>query len=92
MFVHIIEGRSAPSKWSNYLDDFLLLFYLEGKRDIDSDRGHLATSFAPLSMVTFKAGELEAQIAGISMPVATALWTGVVLIILGFAAIVLSRR
>jgi hypothetical protein len=51
-----------------------------------------AISFAPLSIVTFKAGELEAQIAGISMPVATALWTGVVLIILGFAAIVLSRR
>ena len=52
----------------------------------------LGLSFQPLTMVSYEGPLGKATIAGISMPVATALWIGVVLIILGVGCLGLSAR
>lgn len=52
----------------------------------------LGLSFQPLAMVSYEGPLGKATIAGISMPVATALWIGVVLIILGVGCLGLSAR
>jgi hypothetical protein len=52
----------------------------------------LGLSFRPLSMVSYEGPLGKAEIVGIPMPVATALWIGVVLIILGVGCLALSGK
>jgi len=52
----------------------------------------LGLSFQPLTVVSYEGPLGKATIAGISMPMATALWIGVVLIILGIGCLALSAR
>jgi dipeptide/tripeptide permease len=52
----------------------------------------LGLSFAPLTMVSYEGPLGKATIGGISMPEATALWIGVVLIILGIGCLALSAK
>ena len=52
----------------------------------------LGLSFRPLSMVSYEGPLGKAEIVGISMPVATALWIGVVLIILSIGCLALSGK
>jgi len=52
----------------------------------------LGLSAPPLSMVSYEGPLGKVTITGISMPVATALWTGLVLILLGIGCLGLSAK
>jgi ABC-type transport system involved in multi-copper enzyme maturation permease subunit len=54
--------------------------------------GALGLSFAPLTVVSYEGPFGSVTIGGIPLPLATALWIGVVLIILGIGCLALSAR